>query len=150
VLPGVSYSGKSTLVAALVKAGATYYSDEYAVLDARGRVHSFACALQNRTETGTEIVPPEALGDVSGLRPLPLGLVVAARYAPHARWRPRRLSPGRALLEVLRHTVPARTRPRDTLAALRPAVSSAPVFKGARGDAAETAAALLETLDAMD
>src|SRR5579862_5116240 len=33
VIPGRSYSGKTLLVAALVRAGATYYSDEYAVLD---------------------------------------------------------------------------------------------------------------------
>src|ERR1051326_6942658 len=39
VIPGRSFSGKSTLVAALVRAGATYYSDEYAVFDAQGRVH---------------------------------------------------------------------------------------------------------------
>ena len=41
LLPGPSMSGKSTLVAELVRAGATYYSDEYAVLDARGRVHPY-------------------------------------------------------------------------------------------------------------
>src|SRR5258706_3289708 len=35
LIPGHSMSGKSTLVAALVRAGASYYSDEYAVLDAR-------------------------------------------------------------------------------------------------------------------
>ena len=34
-LPGSSFTGKTTLVAALVRAGATYYSDEYAVLDER-------------------------------------------------------------------------------------------------------------------
>jgi hypothetical protein len=28
-------------VAELVRAGATYYSDEFAVLDSRGRVHPF-------------------------------------------------------------------------------------------------------------
>ena len=33
VIPGSSYSGKSTLIAALVGAGAVYYSDEYAVFD---------------------------------------------------------------------------------------------------------------------
>src|SRR6266550_220612 len=32
VIPGRSFSGKSTMVSELVKAGATYYSDEYAVL----------------------------------------------------------------------------------------------------------------------
>ena len=38
LLPGSSFAGKSTLVTALVDAGATYYSDEYAVLDHNGRV----------------------------------------------------------------------------------------------------------------
>ena len=41
VIPGRTFSGKSTLVAELLRAGATYYSDELAVLDARGRVHPF-------------------------------------------------------------------------------------------------------------
>ena len=41
VIPGRSFSGKTTLVAALVKAGATYYSDEYAVFDANGLVHPY-------------------------------------------------------------------------------------------------------------
>jgi hypothetical protein len=39
VLPGRSFAGKTTLVAALVRAGAEYWSDEYAVLDADGLVH---------------------------------------------------------------------------------------------------------------
>ena len=36
LIPGRSFSGKSTLVEALVRAGASYYSDEFAVLDAKG------------------------------------------------------------------------------------------------------------------
>src|SRR6185295_19741358 len=48
VIPGRSYSGKSTLVAELVKAGATYYSDEYAVFDSRGRVYPFPKPLEMR------------------------------------------------------------------------------------------------------
>src|SRR4029077_21066652 len=36
VIPGDSYSGKSTLVAELIRAGPEYYSDEYAVLDEQG------------------------------------------------------------------------------------------------------------------
>ena len=41
VAPGDSFSGKTTLVRALLAAGATYYSDEYAVLDEAGRVHPY-------------------------------------------------------------------------------------------------------------
>ncbi len=36
VLPGTSFAGKTTLVAELVRAGAAYYSDEYAVIDELG------------------------------------------------------------------------------------------------------------------
>jgi hypothetical protein len=39
ILPAVSRGGKSRLVEALVRAGATYYSDEFAPIDSRGRVH---------------------------------------------------------------------------------------------------------------
>jgi hypothetical protein len=42
VIPGLSFAGKTTLVLALVRAGAVYYSDEFAVLDERGRVHPYA------------------------------------------------------------------------------------------------------------
>src|SRR5207244_3989987 len=33
LIPGLSHSGKTTLVERLIRAGATYYSDEYAVLE---------------------------------------------------------------------------------------------------------------------
>src|SRR5438105_4028110 len=48
VLPGRTHTGKSTLVAELLRAGATFYSDEYAVLDARGRVHPYPEPLSLR------------------------------------------------------------------------------------------------------
>ena len=50
VLPGKSGAGKTTLVAELIRAGATYYSDEYAVLDERGRVHPYARPLAVRVD----------------------------------------------------------------------------------------------------
>jgi hypothetical protein len=42
LLPGRTLAGKTHLVGELVKAGATYFSDEYAVLDDDGCVHPFA------------------------------------------------------------------------------------------------------------
>ena len=149
VLPGVSYSGKSTLVAALVAAGATYYSDEYAVLDGRGRVHPFPRALQSRAHGGTRSIDPEALGG-AGTDPLPVRLVAALRYSPRARWRPRRLTAGAGVLEMLAHAVPARGRPREVLATLRRVASVAPVITGGRAEAAEAAQRLLATLDGAE
>ena len=48
VMPGASFAGKTTLVQAWLEAGATYYSDEFAVLDRAGRVHPFARPLAIR------------------------------------------------------------------------------------------------------
>ena len=52
LVPGRSFSGKTALIAAFVRAGATYYSDEYAVLDAKGRVHPYPRRLSIRSEGG--------------------------------------------------------------------------------------------------
>src|SRR5258708_32188866 len=74
VIPGRSYSGKSTLVAALVRAGATYYSDEYAVFDSKGLVHPFSKPLEIREEG--EVIQSRItvgqLGGKSGTKPLPV------------------------------------------------------------------------------
>jgi hypothetical protein len=47
VIPGRSRSGKTTLVKAFLQAGASYYSDEYAVFDGRGRVYPFPRPLSS-------------------------------------------------------------------------------------------------------
>jgi hypothetical protein len=148
VIPGRSFSGKSSLVAALVRAGATYYSDEYAVFDARGRVHPFPAPLSLRGADGERPTrhPPESLGRRPGTRPLPVGRVAVSPYRQGARWRPRRLTPGQGVLALLANTVPARERPAAALAALQRAVVAAPVLKGARGEASEVAGVLLENV----
>lgn len=138
VIPGRSFSGKTTLTAELVKAGMTYYSDEYAVLDAEGRVHHYARPLSIR-ENGHLEKPKkyqvETLGGRPGSKPLPVGLVVVSKYKPGAKWRPRQLSAGEGALALLSNTVSARREPKTTLATLHKVVSRAPVLKGQRGDA---------------
>jgi hypothetical protein len=145
VIPGRSLSGKTTLVRALVEAGATFQSDEYAVLDSRGRVHPYVTKMSLRDAAGGhfEKVHPETLGWELGVRPLPIGLVVVTSHRSGARWRPRRLSAGRAVMELLAHTVSARWQPERALATLRLAIANAKVIKGMRGEAEEIADALL-------
>lgn len=149
VIPGRSYSGKSTLVAELVRAGATYYSDEYAVLDSRGRVHPFAKPLELREEgefTQTKITVAE-LGGRSGTKPLPVGVVLMTQFKRGARWRPRKLTAGRGVLEMLFNTVSARRSPERALATLQRVTDQADVLKGVRGDAGQVVDALLRRLE---
>ena len=147
VIPGRSFSGKTTLVAELVRAGATYYSDEYAVLDSRGRVHAYPKLISIR-EPGTRRQRKssvETLGGVLGVKPLPVGMVVVSEYRAGARWRPRQLSAGQGALALLSNTVSARRKPGIVLATLQRVVSQAPVLKGIRGDAKEVADSILKS-----
>lgn len=148
VIPGRSFSGKTTLVAELVMAGADYYSDEYAVLDARGRVHPFPKPLSVREsgEIEQRDVSVEEIGGRAGVKPLPVGLVLMSEYKPGARWRPRQLSAGVGALALLSNTVSARREPLKALSTLEQVVASAPVLKGIRGEAREAVRAILENI----
>jgi hypothetical protein len=149
LLPGRSFHGKTTLVAALVRAGATYYSDEYAVLDAHGRVHPYPRLLSIRKEggDGTRRCPPEALGGVAGSQPLPVGLIAVTEYHSGEQWRVSPLSPGQAALALVANTVAARRKPAAVLAAVQRVVSRAPALKGVRGEAEHAVEALLHRVD---
>ncbi len=149
LLPGVSCSGKSTLVAALLRAGATYYSDEYAVLDPNGLVHPFARPLSIRSVQGNRVrrCRPEDLGSESGVEPLPVGLIAVTKYLPRARWRPRLLTAGQAILALLEDTLSAQLDPEGALHVLQKVVASARILKSPRGEADETAELLLAELD---
>ena len=144
VLPGRSFTGKSTLVAALVAAGATYYSDEYAVLDSEGAVHPYPRLISLRPTR--QQVSASALGGTTGTGPVRVSLVAAAEYRPDGRWDPQRLSRGAGALVMLENTVPARSRPAESLAAIRNCVPDAVILRGDRGEADDTAGALLSTL----
>lgn len=149
LVPGHSRSGKTTLVAELVKAGADYLSDEFAVLDSRGRVHPFAKRLSLRGPGGcdrhAQRPSAEDLGGRSERSALPVGMIVVTEHRPGAAWDPQPLTAGQALLELLAHTAAARLHPEPSLAALQRAVSGAVRLKCARGEAAAAAAALLAT-----
>jgi hypothetical protein len=137
VLPGASRSGKTTLVAELVKAGAGYLSDEFAVI--RGdRVVPYPKPLSVRGpgRGGRQRpVAASALGGWHQRSALPVGLVVLTTFEKGAAGRARRLPRGRALLALLSHAPAARVAPQEVLSALEGLVRSAPVVRMKRGDA---------------
>jgi hypothetical protein len=148
LVPGRTFSGKTSLVAEFVRAGATYYSDEFAVLDARGRVHPFLKPLSMREsedyrQTDRAV---EEIGGTSGTKPLPVGCVVVTEFREGARWAPRTLTTGQAVLSLLANTVSARRIPSAALAALRHAAANATALKGRRGEASEAVPAILAAL----
>jgi hypothetical protein len=152
LLPGPSFCGKSTLVAALVSAGAIYYSDEFAVLDQSGLVHPYPRPLSLRTGDGehAEYATAEALGGRAGTNPARPALIAVTRYTPGAQWDPHGRKPGFGALALLTNAVPARPRTEATIEAVSRAAADAQVLEGDRGEAQETAAMLMAALEAAE
>lgn len=149
LLPGQSFSGKSTLVEALVRAGATYYSDEFAVLDLEGRVHPYPRPLSRRAagEFKGRPVPMAELGGVVGTAPLAVAAVVFTHFREGARPRWRCLSPGQGVLGLMENAVAARTRTEVVVPVLSRVAQGARLLKGARGEAGEVVPRLLRLLE---
>jgi hypothetical protein len=139
VIPGETRSGKTSLVQALVRAGAIYYSDEYAVLDDRGLVHPFARPLAPRDGSP----PADAAQPIAGTVALPVRCVVATRFVAGSEWRPRPLSRAATIMALLRNTVAVQSAPDRTLRVLQASVATASGRMSVRGDAAAAARALL-------
>jgi hypothetical protein len=151
VIPGLSFSGKTTLVAALVGAGARYYSDEYAVFDEAGLVHPYprplairsgdAAASRERWTPDPSAVVGDERGDVAA--------VVVTSYRPGAEWHPERISPGQAVVALLGHAVPGQQTAAQSLQTLHRAMAGATMLAGDRGEAGPVALALLDELGAV-
>ncbi len=145
VIPGRSYTGKSTLVAELVRRGAAYVSDEYAVLDPSGLVHPFAKPLSIRAGKHDPLgqlvpVPEELIAE----HPIRAGVVVLTSYAPGAQWCPSVGSRAEGAFALLQNTVSARLRPAAALHATSRLARAATFVAGQRGEASDTAGAVLE------
>lgn len=146
LIPAQSFAGKSTLTAALVAAGAAYYSDEYAVFDPDGFVHPFPRPISLRTSVrgAWKVRRVDALGvQHDDLPPLPVGLVALLSYDPDLAFRVETLDRGEAVMALCEHSVAIRRRPADVFGILQAVIDSAQVIRGTRGEAEEAAANLL-------
>jgi hypothetical protein len=154
VLPGASFSGKSTLVAALVDAGATYLSDEFAVIDGTGAVHPFPRRLSTRSAASGTARRVD-LGDRASLGPpeavaMPIGVVALARYRRGAAWSATALDEPSAMLALCEHALSMDRNPGWCLEIIQRMASTIPVVRATRGEAAEAAARLLHDIPRLD
>jgi hypothetical protein len=144
LVPGRTHAGKSTLVTALLRAGATYYSDEFALVDRLGRIHPHPSPIQLRNGDGTtHRIQPADLPARVGMQPLRLGLVLVTQHRVGASWRPRRITPGEGMLAVLVNTVSAQRDPGRAMGTIAKMLTGARLLKGPRGEADATVACLL-------
>jgi hypothetical protein len=151
IIPGKSYSGKTALTVALIKRGAVYYSDEYAILDAEGYLLPFTKMLSVRGEIDDYKQvdhPAEKLGGVAGTEKIRVGMILVAEYKSNARWNPKFLSGANGIIEMIKNAVPIRQNPQFTLGVLNQVATDAKFVKSKRGDVSKSADLILEFIDA--
>ena len=138
IFPADSFQGKSSLVAELVRQGADYYSDDFAVIDSGGLVHPFPRPLAMRTDERKMKLyelTAEDLGGKVGRRPIPVRAVVFTHFKRGARWRPRPLTPGQGLLSLVPFTLPIRLNPEFSVQVLNIVTARAILLSSPRGEA---------------
>jgi hypothetical protein len=143
VLPGEGLSGRSTLVEALVRAGATAYSDEYAVFDDQARLHPYTkrslVASGSMAMDGGESAPQPP-----DMEAREAGVIAITGYRPGAEWLPERLSRGESMLALLSYAVAGDERPKETMSGISRVLDADPVvIRGERGEADGVAPLLL-------
>ncbi len=148
LLPGKSHSGKSTLVAELVKLGASFYSDEFALIDNDGFVSPYAKPLSLRDpQTQQQYdVSIAGLGGKQGVQKLPVGLIAFSTFQENAAWKPDEISPGIGLLHLLEYTHSAQRDPDRAMRLIKKAIINARVIMGLRGEAEQTALKILNEI----
>jgi hypothetical protein len=147
LFPGPTRSGKSSLIRALIRAGAVYFSDEFAPVDAHGLVHPLPRPLCLRSPAGKITVRPEDEAAQIAAGPLPIAAIVIARYRSAGFWRPAQLSRGHATLELLRNTIAVRLNPIKALQHASFIASTSVAIRSYRGEADTAAPAVLQTVD---
>jgi len=104
-LPGGTHAGKSALVAELLRCGAVYLSDEYALIDDRGRAQAYPRPLLLRNGGAEQVprLPEEFHAAVATLRYRSAGFSLSNTTPRQTGDWPRRRK-SEALLALLRNT----------------------------------------------
>jgi hypothetical protein len=144
LLPGVTHAGKSSLVAELLRRGATYFSDEYALIDSDGHVHPYPRPMLLRNGSSTQFpVLPEEYSAPIGDGPAPVGWILALEYLPGSVWDIAETAQSDAVLNLLRNTPHVLAESPQMVHNFQRAVAGAACYAGSRSEAVDATERIL-------
>jgi hypothetical protein len=145
LLPGSTHAGKSSLVAELLRRGAEYLSDEYALIDVEGKVHPYPrpLLLRNGSPKQFPMLPSECNAKLA-VDPAPVGWILSLKYSPLADWEVVAVPQSLALLDLFRNTPHALAESPEIVAAFQRAVEGAACYAGTRPNVDQAADRILE------
>ena len=147
LLPGATHSGKTSLVVELLKRGAAYFSDEYALIDSDGRVHPYPRPLLLR-DASPEPIPtlPSEWNAAVGDGPAMVGWILSLEYHPSSAFSLRPVSQGETLLTLLQNTPHILAESPDLIEVFQRAVADTACYSGRRPHAPHAVDQLLKLI----
>lgn len=136
LIPGSTHAGKSSLVAELLRRGASCLSDEYALIGDDGRVHAYPRPLLLRNGRPEQsLFLPDELGSSFAACPAEVGWIVAVDYAPAGEWALQPQQQSEAVMLLLRNTPHEMAESPDLVNFFLPVAAKAKCYRGTRGEA---------------
>ncbi|HUI80652.1 MAG TPA: glycosyltransferase family 25 protein [Bryobacteraceae bacterium] len=149
LLPGKTNIGKSALVAELLRRGAEYLSDEYALIDASGHAHPYPRPLLLRNPGPEQVAAlPQQWNARISEAPAPVGWILALEYDPAACWHVTPVPQSEAVLILLRNTPHVLIDEPQTFDAFQRASCGARCYEGWRNEAPKAAEHILQLVSA--
>jgi hypothetical protein len=138
LLPGSSHCGKSSLVEELLRRGATYFSDEYALIDADGLAHPYARPLlvRNGKPTQSPLLAVECNASV-GEAGVPVGWILSLVFQPGGSWNITQVPQSLGVMTLLQNTPHTLEDAPRISPFFQRAVAHAQCFVGKRGEASD-------------
>lgn len=148
LLPGGTHTGKSSLVAELLRRRASYFSDEYALIDSEGRAHPYPRPLLIR-DGGSEQVPvaPDDYGAMVATSPARIGWILSLIYEPGGSWDVAAIPQSEGVITLLQNTPHILADTPGMMDSFQRAAADAKCHSGKRPSAEHAADAILEVLE---
>lgn len=147
LLPGATHAGKSSLVAELLRRGASHFSDEYALIDSQGLAHPYPRPLLLRNGRPLQsLVLPQELNAAFATQPAPVAWILALDYASHHAWNVQEISQGEVVMLLLRNTPHEMAQSPEMVDYFLRMARNAVCYEGQRGDAVEAATHVLDLI----
>jgi hypothetical protein len=148
ILPGSTHAGKSSLVAELLRQGASCFSDEYALIDNEGQVHSYPRPLLLRNGLPRQsLVLPEELNAGFAVCSAPVGWIFALDYVVgEEAWNMHEMAQSEAVMLLLRNTPHEMAHSPEIVDFFLRVAANAVCYAGQRCDAAEAATRVIDLI----
>lgn len=140
IIPGGTYSGKTTLTEQFIRNGAVYYSDDCSLIDSEGFLYPYPIKLGVRQAGNREYFKAADLGALEGVEPVKIEYILLTKFEKDGVWKPQFHNLERMAFKLIEHLfypLSINRKPSETIKFVAGLVRDVQVIESSRGEALE-------------